>query len=98
MDFKPFLKKIDEAGATMDGINVMVDCTAALMDELHDSLNPMPRVFLPCVIAALDCIKSIYMIDCDEDERKKLQRMENSLNSALQVVAQVEHVDRRDME
>lgn len=97
MDFKPFLKKIDEAGATMDGINVMVDCTTALMDELHESLNPMPRVFLPSVVAALDRIKSIYMIDCDEDERKKLQRMANSLNSALQVVAQVEHVDRRDM-
>ena len=54
MDYKPFLKKIDEAGATKDGINVMVDCTAALMDELNESLNPMPSVFLPCVIAALD--------------------------------------------
>lgn len=98
MDFKPFLKKIDEAGATMDGINVMVDCTAALMDELHESLNPMPSVFLPCVIAALDRLKSIYRVDEDDEGKKKIQRMANGLNSALQVVAQVEHVDRRDME
>lgn len=98
MDFKPFLERIDEARATMDGINVMVDCTAALMDELHESLNPMPSVFLPCVIAALDRIKSIYLVDKDDEGKKKMQRMANSLNSAFQVVAQVEHVDRRDME
>lgn len=98
MDFKPFLKKIDEAGATMDGINVMVDCTAALMDELHNSLNPMPRVFLPSVVAALDRLKSIYLVDEDDEGKKKIQRMANSLNSAFQVVAQVEHFDRRGME
>lgn len=98
MDFKPFLERIDEAGVTNAGIRVLVDCTAELMDELHNSLNPIPEVFLPSVVAALDRIKSIYMIDCDEDEKKELQRMANSLNSALQVVAQVEHVDRRDME
>ena len=98
MDFKPFLERIDEVGATDACIRVLVDCAVELMDELHNSLNPMPKVFLPSVVAALDRIKSIYMIDCDEDERKKLQLMANGLNSALQVVAQVEHVDRRDME
>ena len=82
----------------MDGINVMVDCTAALMDELHESLNPMPSVFLPSVIAALDRLKSIYLIDAEDEGREKIQRMANSLNSALQVTAQVEHVNRRGME
>lgn len=97
MNFKPFLERIDEAGATMDGINVMVDCTAELMDELHNSLNPMPKVFLPSVVAALDRIKSIYMIDCDEDERKKLQLMANSLNSAFTVLTEVDNVKMEDV-
>lgn len=98
MDFKPFLERIYEAGATMDGINVMLDCTAALMNELNESLNPRANVFLPCVIAALDRLKNIHLIDEDDEEKEEIQRMANSLNSALQVVAQVEHVDRRDME
>lgn len=98
MDFKPFLERIDEAGATNACIRVLVDCTAELMDELHNSLNPMPKVFLPSVVAALDRLKSIYLVDEDDEGKKKIQRMANSLNSALQVVAQVEHVDRRDME
>lgn len=98
MDFKPFLERIDEAGATNACIRVLVDCTAELMDELHNSLNPMPKVFLPSVVAALDRLKSIYLVDEDDEGKKKIQRMANSLNSAFQVVAQVEHVDRRDME
>ena len=98
MDFKPFWERIEEAGATMDGIDVMLDCTAELMDELHNSLNPMPKVFLPCVIAALDRLKDIHLIDKDDEEKEKIQRMANSLNRMLQVTVQVEHVDRRDME
>ena len=98
MDYKPFLKKIDEAGATMDGINVMLDCTAAIMNELNESLNPRANVFLPCVIAALDRLKNIHLIDEDDEEKEKIQRMANSLNSALQVTVQVERVQRRDME
>lgn len=98
MDYKPFLKRIDEAGATMDGIKVMVDCTAALMDELHESLNPRANVFLPCVIAALDRLKNIQLIDEDDEGKEKIQRMANSLNRMLQVTVQVERVQRRDME
>ena len=98
MDYKPFLKKIDEAGATMDGINVMLDCTAAIMNELNESLNPRVNVFLPCVIAALDRLKNIHLIDEDDEEKEKIQRMANSLNSALQVTVQVDRMKRRDME
>lgn len=97
MDYKPFLKKIDEAGAIVDEINVMVDCTAVLMDELHESLNPMPSVFLPCVIAALDRLKSIYLVDEDDEGKKKIQRMANSLNSAFTVLTEVETVKREDV-
>ena len=98
MDYKPFLKRIDEAGATMDGIDVMLDCTAALMNELNESLNPRVNVFLPCVIAALDRLKNIQLIDKDDEEKEKIQRMANSLNRMLQVTVQVERVQRRDME
>ena len=98
MDYKPFLKKIDEAGATMDGINVMVDCTAAIMNELNESLNPRANVFLPCVIAALDRLKNIQLIDEDDEKKEKFQCMANSLNGVLQVTVQVDRVSRRDME
>lgn len=97
MDYKPFLKRIDEAGATMDGINVMVDCTAAIMNELNESINPRANVFLPCVIAALDRLKSIYLVDEDDEDKKKIQRMANSLNSAFTVLTEVEKVKREDV-
>ena len=98
MDYKPFLKRIEEAGATMDGIDVMLDCTAAIMNELNESLNPRSNVFLPCVIAALDRLKNIQLIDEDDEGKEKIQRMANSLNRMLQVAVQVERVQRRDME
>lgn len=98
MDYKPFLKRIKEAGATMDRIDVMLDCTAALMNELNESLNPRANLFLPCVIAALDRLKNIQLLDKDDEEKEKIRRMANSLNSVLQVTVQVDHMNRRDME
>lgn len=97
MDYKPFLEKIDEAGSTMYGIDVMVDCTAAIMNELNESLNPRADVFLPCVIAALDRLKNIYLIDMDDEEKEKIQRMANSLNSAFTVLAEVKKVKMEDV-
>ena len=58
----------------------------------------MSNVFLPCVIAALDRLKNIHLIDEDDEEKEKIQRMANSLNSALQVTVQVDRMKRRDME
>ena len=98
MDYKPFLKEIDESSTTEECVRVMVDCTGALMDELHSSVGPIPSMFLPCVIAALDRLKSIYLIDEDDEEKEKFQRMANALNSGIQVIAQVERTNRRDME
>ena len=98
MDYKPFLKRIKEAGATMDGIDVMLDCTAAIMNELNESINPRVNVFLPCVIAALDRLKNIQLIDEDDEGKEEIQRMANSLNRVLQVTVRVDRMKRRDME
>lgn len=98
MDYKPFLDKIGENSTAEECVHVMVDCTGALMDELHSSVGPIPSMFLPNVIAVLDRLKSIYLIDADDEEKEKIQRMANALNSALQVTVQVERTNRRDME
>lgn len=52
MDYKPFLDKIGENSTAEECVHVMVDCTGALMDELHSSVEPIPSMFLPNVIAA----------------------------------------------
>lgn len=97
MDYRPYQKRILEAESWNESVRAVVDCTEELMQEVNRLIGRYPKMLQPAVIAALDRLKSVYMVDVAEEEKMELLKCSREINDNLvvSVVMQHEKGDRK---
>lgn len=96
MDYRPYQKRILEAESWNESVRAVVDCTGELMQEINRLIGRYPKMLQPAVIAALDRLKSVYMVDVAEEEKRILLKCSREINDNLVVQSVVMRHEKGD--